>query len=90
MTLHLAGELGRCAGCGTAITSPDRFDPNTCAKCIAERRDAANTLLADLAAASDYRCAWCGDAAAYPHPDWCGQCTIPAEARSDYLWKNSR
>jgi hypothetical protein len=56
----------------------------------AERREAANDLLAELAAASAYRCEWCHAAARYPHPDWCGACPLPAEASSAYLWRNNR
>jgi hypothetical protein len=90
VTLHSATERGWCAVCGTNRACGDGWHPNDCAECIAARREAANDMLAELYADSAYRCRWCFDAARHPHLDWCGQCAIPAAARGNYLWKNSR
>jgi hypothetical protein len=77
----------RCGICRTNPACGDGWDPNTCAACIAQRREAANELLAELYAASDYRCGFCGGAARWLHEDWCGTCPIPAAARAPYLWR---
>jgi hypothetical protein len=88
MTLHRATDLARvCAFCRANPASGDGWDPNTCAECLAARREHANDMLTELAAASAYRCRWCWGAARWPHLDWCGACDIPAEARSSYLWR---
>jgi hypothetical protein len=87
MTLHLTDQGRVCVHCRTNPACGEGWDPGSCAECITARREHANEMLAELAAASDYRCA-CHTAARYPHLDWCGGCPIPAQARSDYLWQS--